>query len=509
MPAALKLSCSMSATSLVLFLLLLVPLSLWMPIPTLARSLVSQLPGFPGSLPFHLETGYVKVDEEKDGRMFYYFVESENNPKQDPVMLWLTGGPGCSSLSGLAFEIGPMLFDLPGYQEGLPTLLYNPFSWTKFCNIVFLDSPIGTGFSYSTRPDEYKLDDYKSAQDIHTFIKKWFADHPEFILNPFYIAGDSYSGMIVPVVAQKIANDNDGGVEHPFNLKGYLLGNPVTDYKYDGESKVPFAHGMSLISDELYEATRTSCGAQYTSPRNVQCAKNIELVNEVSLQRQILSANFSSSFFSFYTFNWTRDSQHDMQCLAGINPVHILDPVCPFAGPKPVRFNADRTLLEEQTMKELHLAKSDLRKDCRTSGYLLAAHWANNITVREALRIHEGTVRNWQRCHSSKQYTSDIQSVVEYHLDLTKRGYKALVYSGDHDMDVPHVGTQAWMRSLNFSIVADWRPWIVDSQVAGFTRKYLNNLTFATVKGAGHTAPEYKPKECLAMFQRWINDAPL
>lgn len=64
-------------------------------------------------------------------------------------------------------------------------------------------------------------------------------------------------------------------------------------------------------------------------------------------------------------FNWTRDSEHGMQCLAGINPVNVLDPVCPFASPKPVRFNADRTLLEEQTMKELHLTKSDLSKECK------------------------------------------------------------------------------------------------------------------------------------------------
>ncbi|KAH7689748.1 Peptidase S10 serine carboxypeptidase protein [Dioscorea alata] len=476
MSAALKLSYSMSATSLV-FSLLLVPLCLWIPSPSLAHSLVSQLPGFPGSLPFHLETGYVNVDEEMDGNLFYYFVESENNPKQDPVILWLTGGPGCSSLCGLAFEIGPMGFDLPGYQEGLPTLFYNPLTWTKHCNIIFLDSPIGTGFSYSNRYDEYKLDDYKSAQDIHTFLRKWFADHPEFISNPFYFAGDSYSGMIVPVVAQKIANDNDNGVEHPFNLKGYLLGNPITDYKIDHEAKIPFVHGVGLISDELYEALKASCeGEYYTIPRNEQCDKNMELMDK---------------------------------CLAGINPVNVLDPVCPFASPKPVRFNADRTLLEEQTMKELHLTKSDLSKDCKTSGYLLAANWANNDTVRKALGIHEGTVKQWQRCDRSMPYTSNYPSVVEYHLDLTKRGYTALIYSGDHDMNAPHVGTQAWIKSLNLTMVDDWRPWIVDSQVAGFTRKYFNNLTYATVKGAGHTAPEYKQKECLALFQRWINDISL
>ncbi|XP_028548129.1 serine carboxypeptidase-like 13 [Dendrobium catenatum] len=81
--------------------------------------------------------------------------------------------------------------------------------------------------------------------------------------------------------------------------------------------------------------------------------------------------------------------------------------------------------------------------------------------------------------------------------------------SGDHDMVLPFVGTKEWVKSLNFSITDRWRSWHVDGQVAGYTESYSNNLTFATVKGAGHTAPEYKAKECLAMFRRWISHSLL
>ncbi|ONK81841.1 uncharacterized protein A4U43_C01F33420 [Asparagus officinalis] len=72
-------------------------------------------------------------------------------------------------------------------------------------------------------------------------------------------------------------------------------------------------------------------------------------------------------------------------------------------------------------------------------------------------------------------------------------------------MAIPFMGTQAWIRSLNYSILDDWRSWHVDGQVAGYTRKYSHNLTFATVKNAGHTAPEYQPKNCLIMFDNWIS----
>ncbi|XP_028075987.1 serine carboxypeptidase-like 17 [Camellia sinensis] len=76
-------------------------------------------------------------------------------------------------------------------------------------------------------------------------------------------------------------------------------------------------------------------------------------------------------------------------------------------------------------------------------------------------------------------------------------------------MIIPFLGTQAWIRALNYSIVDEWRSWWVQGQVAGYTRTYSNRMTFATVKGAGHTALEYKPTECYTMLERWISNQPL
>lgn len=74
---------------------------------------------------------------------------------------------------------------------------------------------------------------------------------------------------------------------------------------------------------------------------------------------------------------------------------------------------------------------------------------------------------------------------------------------------VPFQSTQAWIKSLNYSIDDDWRPWNINDQVAGYTRSYSNKMTYATVKGSGHTAGSYKPEECFVMFKRWIIHDPL
>ncbi|XP_068655183.1 serine carboxypeptidase-like 18 isoform X2 [Aristolochia californica] len=436
----------------------------------LSPTIVKYLPGFQGPLPFNLETGYVGVGDLDEFQLFYYFIESESNPKEDPLLVWLTGGPGCSALSGLLFEIGPLNVKRERYDGSLPSLTLNPNSWTKVANIIFLDQPVGTGFSYAILRD-YNMGDTKSAKLTHQFIRKWLNDHPMFLSNPLYVSGDSYAGKIIPVVVQEISDDIEAGKQPLLNLKGYIIGNPVADAKYDSGSKVPYVHSMGLISDELYEAAKRSCGGDYTNTRNLKCAEAVEAVK---------------------------------LCIAGVNKPHILESKCALRDRIPAEMHVDRRSQYENLKEE-----PDPDIICRSYGYMLSHHWANNETVQQALNIRKGSIREWQRCNEFISYTRDVSSSIKYHRKLSSKGYRTLVYSGDHDLVCPHLGTQAWIRDLNSSIVSDWRPWWVSGQVAGFTRTYSNNLTFATVKGGGHTAPEYRPKECFGMIQRWVFDNPL
>ncbi|CAL5326037.1 unnamed protein product [Camellia sinensis] len=138
--------------------------------------IVKTLPGFDGELPFTLETGYITVEESQ---LFYYFIELEGNPKEDPLLLWYGGGPGCSAFNGLIYEIGPLAFNITEYEGGTPTFEYYPYSWTQTSSILFLDAPVGTGFSYATNLSAYSISDTKSAAQTYAFLVKWLIDHPK------------------------------------------------------------------------------------------------------------------------------------------------------------------------------------------------------------------------------------------------------------------------------------------------------------------------------------------
>ncbi|EEF40335.1 serine carboxypeptidase, putative [Ricinus communis] len=451
-----------------------------------SQSIIKSLPGFDGNLPFFLETGYIGVGKMEEVQLFYYFVESERSPENDPLMLWLTGGPGCSAFSGLVYEVGPLKFNYVDSKHNKPVFELNPYSWTKVANIIFLDSPVGTGFSYAKTGEAYHVNDTIAAAEIYDFLRKWLVSNPQFLANPLYIGGDSYSGIIVPIVVQEILNGNEMGLQPPMDLRGYLLGNPLTNYRIDLNSKISFAYRLSLLSKKIYESFKINCKGEYAypDPNNALCMQDIQTINE---------------------------------CIKKLDPAQILEPECSRTfSPNPMASRWDPTAISDYSIDDdILLSPSQIpERWCREYNYLYSYTWANDKNVQEALRIREGTIKEWARCNYSLSYSYGVISTIDYHKNFTKTGLQALIYSGDHDMAIPHVGTEEWIESLNLTIASDWQPWLVDGQVAGYTveysyDEYAYRLTFATVKGGGHTAPEYKPKQCLAMVDRWFAIYPL
>jgi len=158
------------------------------------------------------------------------FFESRNDPENDPVVLWLNGGPGCSSLTGLFLELGPASFDKD------TNIIHNPYSWNSNASVIFLDQPVNTGFSYSGGSVSNSV---AAGKDVYALLTLFFKQFPEYSHQDFHIAGESYAGHYIPVFTSEILSHNKNNI----NLKSVLIGNGLTDGLTQYEYYRPMACG--------------------------------------------------------------------------------------------------------------------------------------------------------------------------------------------------------------------------------------------------------------------------
>ncbi|KAE8704538.1 Serine carboxypeptidase-like 33 [Hibiscus syriacus] len=201
--------------------------------------------------------GYITVNEEHGRALFYWFFEAQSQPSHKPLLLWLNGGPGCSSIAyGAASELGPLRVGKNGVE-----LQFNQFAWNQEANLLFVESPIGVGFSYTnTSSDLTKLDDAFVAEDAYNFMVNWLQRYPQFKSRDFFISGESYAGHYVPQLAELVHDRNNDRRRYPFiNLKGFMVGNPVTNDNYDYAGIMDYAWSHSVIPDDLYRRSKQVC----------------------------------------------------------------------------------------------------------------------------------------------------------------------------------------------------------------------------------------------------------
>lgn len=475
-------------------------------------SLITSLPGFNGIFPSRHYSGYVTLDANpKPKNLFYYLVVSENDPSNDPVVLWLNGGPGCSSFDGFVYEHGPFNFEAAKSEGSLPKLHLNPYSWSKVSNIIYLDSPTGVGFSYSKDTTRYGTGDLEAAADTHNFLLKWFDIYSEFQSNPFYIAGESYAGVYIPTLASNVANGIKAG-EKPFiNFKGYMIGNGVTDNDFDDNARVPFAHGMALISEDMYQEAVVACEGKFNSPTTVRCSDILDKIDEATVNLNIYDILEPCYHDPSSSTIGDADKYKNTTIPSSFKLLGTTDK------PLPVRkriygrawpYKATKRVFGQIATLWPQLMKT-VKRSVPCTDDRVATSWLNDAGVKKALHVNPEFTGDWVLCTGDLIYRYDVGSMIDYHRNLTSQGYRALIFSGDHDMCVPYTGSEAWTRAMGYEIIDEWRPWESNDQVAGYTQGYDNNLTFLTIKGAGHTVPEYKPREALDFYSRWLQGKPI
>ncbi|KAM3380475.1 serine carboxypeptidase-like 45 isoform X1 [Capsicum galapagoense] len=426
---------------------------------------VIKLPGQP-QVGFQQFSGYVTVDDKKQRSLFYYFVEAETDPASKPLVLWLNGGPGCSSLGVGAFsENGP-------FRPKGQVLVKNEHSWNQEANMLYLESPIGVGFSYSANTSSYEaVNDEITARDNVVFLLRWFHKFPQYSKSNLFLTGESYAGHYVPQLAKLMVAYNKK--QQLFNLKGVALGNPVLEFATDFNSRAEYFWSHGLISDPTYRMFSSTCNYSryvseyYRDSLSPICSRVMSLVSRET-----------SKFVDKY------DVTLDVCISSVLSQSKIINP-------------------HENT------EKLDVCVEDEVVNYL------NRKDVRRALHAELVGVRRWAVCSSILDYQYlDIEiptiSIIGM---LVKERIPVLIYSGDQDSVVPLIGSRATVhqlaRQMRLNTTVPYRVWFAGQQVGGWTHVYDNMLTFATIRGASHEAPFSQPERSLVLFKSFLQGKPL
>uniref|UniRef100_A0A9J8BPR4 Carboxypeptidase n=1 Tax=Cyprinus carpio carpio TaxID=630221 RepID=A0A9J8BPR4_CYPCA len=367
---------------------------------------IKYLPGLSKQPSFKHYSGYFSVADNK--HLHYWFVESQKDPAGSPVVLWLNGGPGCSSLDGLLTEHGPFLI-----QDDGATLEYNPYAWNKIANVLYLESPAGVGFSYSD-DQKYTTNDTEVATNNYLALKEFFRLFPEFSKNEFFLTGESYGGIYIPTLAEIVMEDSS------INLQGIAVGNGLSSYELNDNSLVYFAYYHGLLGTSLWNDLQTFCckdgACNFYDNQDVNCSTSLYAVQNIVY-------NSGLNMYNLYAPCAGGVQQRKLRSVVSLFKSSRLDPPCTNSTPSTLFLNNP-------------LVKSALHISPKALDWIICSAEVN---------------LNYKRLDGNvNTYESNILQLllISIKFFIFQQKYRVLVYNGDVDMACNFLGDEWFVESL-------------------------------------------------------------
>ncbi|KAL2904719.1 Serine carboxypeptidase-like 50 [Bienertia sinuspersici] len=423
-------------TTVILSCSILVLLNLF---PTIISSSIPFFP--PQSLP--TKSGYLVVNSTSKSSIYYAFYEAEDpisSLSETPLLIWLQGGPGCSSMVGNFYELGPWRVNHKIELER------NYGSWNRIFGVLFLDNPIGTGFSVASSQEEIPRDQFGVAKHLYIAVKSFIGlDKSLFGKRPIYITGESYAGKYAPAIGYYIVRRNSVVAESErVNLGGVAIGNGLTDPITQVTTHGLNAYCTGLINEK-----------QKTRLEEAQS----KVVNLVKGKKWSEATNARNEVMNI------------LQNMTGLATLYDLT--------RKIPYEAD-----------------------------LVARFLSNSEVKAALGVSKSMV--WEECSQvvGEALHEDVMKSVKYMVELLVKKSKVLLYQGQRDLRDGVVSVEAWMNKLKWEQIGEFRAaerkvWKVQEQVAGYVQKHAS-LTHAVVLGAGHFVPTDQAVNSQVMIEDWV-----
>lgn len=391
---------------------------------------------------FRSHAGFFTIDEKYNANMYFWYFPSFNKKTEAPVILWLQGGPGGSSLFGLFTELGPLI----AKKEGFALRKYH---WALNYHLIFIDNPVGTGFSFADNDKAYCTNEECVADGLYACLLQFFQLFPDLKKNEFYITGESYAGKYIPSLGKKIHEENKAKKE--INLKGMAMGNAYCDPKNQLD------YGNYLYQLGLLDSNQLNIFLKYQMEIYTQIQKeNWEQAD--ALMDKLMDGELSNfSYFKHYTgfdyyYNFLQASGND-----------------------------DMTIFAEL------LQNDNVRRSVHVGG----RPFSDGQKVQLLLALDM------------------LKSVAPFIEELLSH-YRIMFYNGQLDIVVAYPLTESFLRNLKFSSAEEYKKavrhiWRVDKEVAGYI-KHAGNITDVLVRNAGHMVPKDQPKWALDLITRFINN---
>ena len=452
-----------------------------------ADEITESLPGVNFELNFKHFSGFLQVSANHF--LHYWFVTSQGNAAKDPLVFWFNGGPGCSSIDGLLNEMGPYVVQPDGR-----TLAKNPYSWNRYASVVYIEAPAGVGFSYASDGNTTTNDDLTSLENYEA-IKQFFAKHPAFRNHSVFITGESYGGVYVPTLTARIV---DGLADFPMNLKGIAIGNGYVNANLNIDTSVRFAYGHGIIDEKSWNTLEQQCCRG--------CIDGCDLT--------ALSGSCGQKVEDIFEFLWH----------GGLNPYDLYRDCDPNPGRNSLkmevlqrglvphrmlhRFYSNTTKVlrrrMEQTISGVGTPSVPCLNDTDMTMYM------NSPEVRKALHIPDN-LGHWDICSDdiSENYKKQYDDTAPFFKKIFQAHVRVLLYYGDTDMACNFMLGQQFSAQLGLKLVLNKQPWKFDRQVGGFKTLYSKGLTYLTIRGAGHMAPQWRAPQMDYVFSQFLLNHPI
>ncbi|KAI6032459.1 Alpha/Beta hydrolase protein [Pisolithus marmoratus] len=393
-------------------------------------------------------SGYLDVTDSK--HLFFWFFESRNAPETAPLLLWLNGGPGCSSSTGLFFELGPC-----SVSDGGLNTTYNPYSWNTHANIIFLDQPIGVGFSYSGDSSSINTSEL-AAKDVYAFLELFLTRFPEYSKQPFHLAAESYGGIYAPNIASLIYNENQ---KIPFasnelvriNLESVVIGNGMSD------SYIQYASMPDYLCEGPYPI--------FDDPNGPECT---------SLRSKFYEPIFSSGLNPYDARHVCYHKEDDSFCYKQM-------------------FWIDKYMNTPAVKAAVGVAPQRVFRACNRG--VNRAFLSQGDSVRDTSALLPKLINNGIRLLVYAGVTDMMCNFIgnERWLEVLNTSFH------EEFLDAP---TEVWITSNSKAPAGTVRS-------AGGGSSRAGNITFVAVHEAGHMVPHDQPEAALDLITRWIFNLPL